>query len=79
MGHRRVGVVQVREHHNPVVCKDVWNKVVLGKSRDAGIISPNGKEGGPHCQSNVGNNNGDAIRLSEQSRTWEPVLEYRIV
>jgi hypothetical protein len=45
VGHRWVGVVKIREHHNPVVGEDIRNEVVLHESCDAGIVCPPGEKG----------------------------------
>lgn len=65
MGHGGIGVMEVREHDDPVVGDDVGNEVVLGEGGDAGVIGPRSEESDPSGQADISDNNWDTIRLAE--------------
>lgn len=75
VGHGGVGVVEVGEHDDPVVREQVRDEVVLDKGRDRGVVGPDGEEGDPREEADVGDNDASAVGLAEQRRRRKPVLE----
>lgn len=75
VGHGGVGVVEESEHDDPVVGEEVGDQVVLGEGGEGGVVGPDGEESNPCGETDVGNNDGDTVRLAEESRRREPVLE----
>lgn len=74
MGHRGVGVVQVREHDDPVVREDVRDEVVLDERGERSVVRPDGKEGRPRGEADVRDDDGDAVGSAEEGRGGKPML-----
>lgn len=51
--HRRVGVVKVGEHDDPVVREQVWDRVEFGHSGEVGGFDPVGDDTAHSEKSNV--------------------------
>lgn len=47
VGHRRVGVVKVGEHDDPVVREDIGDQVELDECRERGVVRPDQQESSP--------------------------------
>jgi len=74
MGHGGIGVVEESEHDDPVVGEEIRNEIIFGEGGQASLVCPYGEEGDPGAETDVGDNDWDAVALLEECRRWEPVV-----
>jgi hypothetical protein len=72
--HRRVGMVKIGEHHDPVVREQVGYGIVLDDRREVSQINRVPHNSGHDPEPNIGSDNLPEVLFFKERRIWREVL-----
>ena len=74
--HRRVGMVKIGEHNDPVVRQQVGNSIILDDRREVCQVNPVPHNSGHDPEPNIGSDDLPELLFLEERRIWRVVLRH---